>query len=166
MSKAASRDLSRVSELSRDVSLVHCDCVSNERVDMAKSLPISGRSVGSSPSIFDLGNAVHLCFDRYDMFQIMVRCFFTGSDELIGGMRSALNQKSATELGDLAHQLKGTICYFSAPVPLAAIKRLEDIGRSGVLSDAEEALNDVVRLVSLLKTALAPHFEPASADDE
>jgi CheY-like chemotaxis protein/HPt (histidine-containing phosphotransfer) domain-containing protein len=107
--------------------------------------------------VFDLDEAVSKCFGKYELFQEMAGCLFCEADSLVEQMRAALSNGDRTELADTAHRLKGTVAYLGAPPALEATRRVEDIGRSGDLSAAPDALEKLAMELDRLKDALDGH---------
>jgi CheY-like chemotaxis protein len=106
---------------------------------------------------FDLNVAVSKCFGEYTMFQEMVECFFGEVTPLLEWMRTALANGDAAEMGNAAHRLKGTVTYLGAPPALDATQRVEQVGRSGDLTGAARAIDQLEHQVDDLKAALAPY---------
>ena len=65
------------------------------------------------PTVFDLDDAVKHCFGMHDIFQEMAECLLCEADPLLEQMRTALATGSATEMGNAAHRLKGTVGYLA-----------------------------------------------------
>jgi two-component system, sensor histidine kinase and response regulator len=108
-------------------------------------------------SVFDLDDAVTHCFGNYRLFQDMVGCLFGEGDALLEQMRTALANGNATEMGNVAHRLKGTVCYLGAAPALEANRRVEEMDKAGNLEGAAEAIHQLTEQVEILKAALAPH---------
>jgi HPt (histidine-containing phosphotransfer) domain-containing protein len=100
---------------------------------------------------------VSKCFGKYTMFQEMVECFFGKAASLLEQMRTALPKGDATEMGNTAHRLKGTVAYLGAPPALDATGRVEQVGRSGDLTDAVEAIDQLEHQVDGLQGTLAQY---------
>jgi HPt (histidine-containing phosphotransfer) domain-containing protein len=112
-------------------------------------------------SCFDLDDAVKHCFGKYTMFQQMADCLFDEADPLVEQMRAALAAGQATELGNAAHRLKGTVAYLGAAPALDATRAVEQKGKSGELMSAGEAIQRLEQQLLLLKEELAPHRSAA-----
>ncbi len=108
-------------------------------------------------SVFDLDEAVRRCYGKYKMFQDMVGCFFDEADQLIEQMLRALGTGHATDLADTAHRLKGTVVYLGARAAADATRRVEQIGKSGDLTIAAEAIKQLEEQLDILRQALVPH---------
>ena len=107
--------------------------------------------------MFNLDEAVRRCFRKYELFQDMVGCLFDESDSLLEQMRTAINSGDAEELGFAAHRLKGTVVFLGASPAAAATRRVEQIGLSGEIGNAAEAIDQLQTQIELLKEAVAPH---------
>lgn len=107
--------------------------------------------------MFDLDEAVRRCYGKYKMFQDMVGCFFDEADQLIEQMLRALGTGHATDLADTAHRLKGTVVYLGARAAADATRRVEQIGKSGDLTIAAEAIKQLEEQLDILRQALVPH---------
>ncbi len=121
--------------------------------------PIDPRQPAPAPAanVFNLDEAVGRCFRKYELFQDMVECLFDESDSLLEQMRTELNNGDAEELGRAAHRLKGTVVFLGASPAADATMRVEQIGLSGELGNAAEAIDQLQTQLQLLKDALAPH---------
>jgi PAS domain S-box-containing protein len=108
-------------------------------------------------NVFNLDEAVKRCFHKYELFQDMVGCLFDESDSLLVQMRTALESQDAEELGRAAHRLKGTVVFLGAPPAADATKHVEQMGLSGELGNAAEAIDHLQTQIQLLKEAVAPH---------
>ena len=107
--------------------------------------------------VFNLDEAITRCFRKYELFQDMVGCLFDESDSLLEQMHAALKSGDAEELGRTAHRLKGTVVFLGAPPAADATMRVEQIGLSGELDNAAEAIDQLQTQLQLLKDALVPH---------
>ena len=102
------------------------------------------------------------CFDNYALFQDMVECLFDEADRLLARMRTALAAGNAKELGVAAHRLKGTVVYLGAAPALDATRRVERMGLSAELTDADDAIRQLDEQIAALKQALAAHRKAAA----
>ena len=109
------------------------------------------------PGLFDMEDAVGKCYGNRNMFQEMVGCFFDEADALLTKLRAVLDRGEASVLADTAHRLRGTIVYLGARPASESARRVEQIGRSGELAVAGEAMESLAKEIQRLKEALAPH---------
>jgi signal transduction histidine kinase/CheY-like chemotaxis protein len=110
---------------------------------------------------FDRDEAVRRCFGKYEMFQEMVSGFFDEADPLVQQMRIAVRNGDAGELGRLAHRLKGTVVFLASQSAEDATRRIEQLGRSGELTNGIAAIDELERQLRVLKEALASYLPPA-----
>jgi protein-histidine pros-kinase len=106
-----------------------------------------------------LDDAVSKCFGKYHLFCDMVGCLFDEAAPLLERMRAALAGGDAAELADVAHRLKGTVGYLGAATAFEAVRRVEQIGRTGALADAPEAIDQLEEQLNRLEEALLPHHK-------
>ncbi len=116
----------------------------------------AGQVPAGDMSVFDLDGAVRSCFGKYHLFQEMVGCLFCEADPLLAQMRKALADGNATEVGNAAHRLKGTVGYLGAVPALDATQRVEQLGTSGDLTGATQAIQQLEEQLAILKQALRP----------
>jgi CheY-like chemotaxis protein len=121
-----------------------------------------GDGTGVFSGAFNRDEALRRCLGEQSMFEEMVECFFCEAEPLIQQAQAALSRGSAADAGRAAHRLKGTVCYLGAAPAMAALQRLEQIGKSGDLNHAPEALQQLEVQIGLLSAELSLH-RPASA---
>jgi CheY-like chemotaxis protein len=114
----------------------------------------------SQPAVFDLAEAARKCFGKREVFEQMVARLFDEAGPLLAQMREALARGDGAELAASAHRLKNTVVYLAAgPVP-DATRRVEQIGKSGDLTTAFQAIEELEQRLESLKTALAARRRP------
>jgi CheY-like chemotaxis protein len=109
---------------------------------------------------FNLGDAIGKCFGRESVFRDMVTCCFDESHVAVAEMRSRIAAGGAgagDQLAAAARRLKGTLVYLAAPRVLETIRRVEQIGQSGDLTQANTTVDVLERQLSHLMEALAPY---------
>jgi HPt (histidine-containing phosphotransfer) domain-containing protein len=74
--------------------------------------------------------------------------------KLIEKLRQAVEQSDAVELERAAHALKGSVANFSARTAVKAALTLEEMGRSGNLAGAREALATLESVFEALRPEL------------
>jgi two-component system sensor histidine kinase/response regulator len=84
----------------------------------------------------------------------IVELFGVESAKLMKRIRDAITSEDASELQRAAHTLKGSVRIFGAERPAAAAQRLETMGREKNLLDAEQAWQELVKEIELLKPLL------------
>ena len=116
-----------------------------------------GEGSSAEPPLFDLDEAVERCFGQHRLFQKMVDSLFQEAASLLDEMRAALAHGDREKLAAAAHRLKGTVVYLAAGPAAEAAARVEQIGRSGDLDTAPDALGQLSARLDALKAALAVH---------
>ncbi|NUQ62479.1 MAG: Hpt domain-containing protein [Pirellulales bacterium] len=96
----------------------------------------------------------------------MLGCLYDAADELVARIRAAARQSDLEELGRLAHRPKGTVVYLGAPTATAAAHQVEQLGKSGDLAGAAEAIDALERHLKDLKEALNSHRAAGHADHD
>ena len=85
----------------------------------------------------------------------LIRFFLEDSPELLQCLRQNLDQENPAEVERAAHSLKGLAANFGAEQAVKAAFKLEQIGHSGKLADAPEALvkleQELERLTNVLR---------------
>ena len=84
----------------------------------------------------------------------IVELFAIESDKLMKRIREAITSGDASELQRVAHTLKGSVRIFGAERPAAAAQQLETMGREKNLLYAEQAWQELVKEIELLKPLL------------
>ncbi|MHB8900274.1 MAG: response regulator [Thermoguttaceae bacterium] len=112
---------------------------------------------GSDTSVFDLDEALRMCFGQYEIVKEMIGCLLDEADSLLTSMRAAIDNAHGQALADAAHRLKGTIVYLGASRAAEATRQVEEIGRSGDFTDADKAIGQLEEAIDGLKAALAGH---------
>ena len=79
-----------------------------------------------------------------DLLREITCLFLTEYPRLIDEIQSAVDTGDATRLERAAHSLKGSVSNFGAPAATEAAYRLESIGRKLQMTQAAEALEELV----------------------
>lgn len=108
----------------------------------------------SSPPVFDRAEALRHCYDQEQHLRNMMESFFTDSPQLLARMRAALDKGDSADLAAAAHRLKGTTIYLGAALAQNAAQHVEQIGISGDLSEAAEAIAGLEHEVRRLEECL------------
>jgi CheY-like chemotaxis protein len=125
----------------------------------------AGKATAAAETVLCLEEALARLDGRRELFQEMVAFFFRDSPAVLDGIRSGLQDGSATALDRHAHKLMGTLLYLGAEPALQAARRVETIGRLGNLTEAAEAVSHLERELSRLEEALAPYYPAGRQDD-
>lgn len=110
--------------------------------------------------IFNLNEAVRVCYGKYELFREMASSFFDEAEPLLARMDTALAAGDAKTLTETAHRLKGTLIYLGAARAAQAARHLEQRGLAADLPAATAALEELRRESALLRAALTPHRKP------
>jgi len=108
----------------------------------------------SPAPVFLPDEAIRRCFGSEGIFHDMVACLFDEADPLLRAMRESLAREDGPELASAAHRLKNTVVYLAAGRAAEATGRVEQLGRSGQLGKAAEAVLDLECELARLKDAL------------
>lgn len=134
-----------------------------ERISPANSPPRRphGEAEPASDAPFQLEEAVRRCFGKYELFRDMAGCLRDETEPLLREMHQAVASGDPKRLALAAHRLKGTVVYLSAPTAVEATRRVEQMGLSGELPHAQEAIDELRCQLEILNRALAPHHKDA-----
>jgi HPt (histidine-containing phosphotransfer) domain-containing protein len=91
------------------------------------------------------------------LFQEMVGCLFDEANPILSRIEAALDRGDGAEIADAAHRLKGTVVYLGAGPAATATIRVEQIGRAGNLSQADDAIRQLAGEIQRLESALTPY---------
>ncbi len=108
-----------------------------EGLNCAGNKPEQSRAV---EQIMDINAAMEQVDGDMDLFREIASLFRDNSPALMGEIREAIGRGDGEALEHAAHTLKGSVGNFAAMVAYDAALRLEMIGRSGDLSEADRAL--------------------------
>ena len=89
-----------------------------------------------------------------DLLREIAGIFLTEYPRLIDEIQSAVDKGDAIRLERAAHSLKGSVSNFGAPAATEAAYRLESIGRKLQMTQAAEALEDLVLQFQQLRPEL------------
>jgi HPt (histidine-containing phosphotransfer) domain-containing protein len=96
-----------------------------------------------------------------DFLSELFDSYFTSSPELIADMRQAIASGEAPRLQRAAHSLKSGSANFGALAFAAQCRELEDIGKTGDLSGAEEKVEALEAAYSGVEAALQARLQSA-----
>jgi CheY-like chemotaxis protein len=89
-----------------------------------------------------------------ELLKDVVRLFLDDYPKLFNGVRGAAERCDAQGMEREAHKLKGSVANFAAPAAFEAALRLEMMGRSGHLGQANEALGQLESALDELRPLL------------
>jgi HPt (histidine-containing phosphotransfer) domain-containing protein len=103
---------------------------------------------------YDPDEALRRCYDNPELVQEMARSLFDEADQLLEELRRGARDRDAIALERVAHRLRGTTVYLGAKPAAGASLRVEQIGASGDLATASDAIDALERELVRLKAAL------------
>jgi HPt (histidine-containing phosphotransfer) domain-containing protein len=80
-----------------------------------------------------------------ELLRELIAVFETEFPEMLANATRAIENHDTAQLERVAHKIKGTVTQFSASVAVAAARELEQLGRSGTLTDAAGVLEKLKR---------------------
>ncbi len=97
-------------------------------------------------------------FDNVDgdpeLLEEIVSLFFESTSEILETIRAAVTQANSESLNSSAHQLKGALANVGAKAATEAANDLENMGRSGMLTGLERAMQSLETEMSRLEPEL------------
>ena len=103
----------------------------------------------------DLDSALERAMGNKDFLDKMINGFIKSMPEQIESLRGLIKQEDGDALRKGAHSLKGASANLSMSGLSAAAFRLEQMGRDGELSEADQALGELGRQFEVLEEFLA-----------
>ena len=91
---------------------------------------------------------------RADLLKHVVEVFLEDAPATLARLKQAIQAGNGTEVAAIAHSLKGSVGLFSQGQAFEGIRRLEQVGKSGDLSQAETMRAEVEDSVARLTTEL------------
>jgi two-component system, sensor histidine kinase and response regulator len=110
-------------------------------------VPAAGGSV-------DRGSLLTAFGGRMDLLKHVVDVFLEDTPSILTRLEQALQNTNAADVTSAAHALKGSVGLFSQGEAYECARRLEQLGRSGDLTDGESVLKELLVSVSKLTTEL------------
>lgn len=118
--------------------------------------PVAPTTPSHSVSVFSLDDALGRC-GNYELFQEMVKYFFSDAKPVLEEIRDALHGSDAVRVARAAHRLRGTMLYLGGQSAIAASKELERAATAGDLKTVAGAIDALETQVDLLRQSLEPH---------
>jgi len=106
---------------------------------------------------FNLNEAMARLDGKFGLFREMAGFFFSDGMQLLPEIRAAAAAGNATAVEKKAHRLKGTVLYLGAKAATETVARVETLGRSGDLADADAAIRSMEEELTRLAAALRPY---------
>ena len=104
--------------------------------------------------IFDAAELTEEYEGDEDLLAEMVNSYFELAPRLMDDLRTAVGRSDTAAVASIAHTLKGGCGNFFAKAAFEAALRLENMGKEGDLSGAEEALQKLRQELERLREAL------------
>jgi len=114
---------------------------------------------GSSAAVFDQQAVLERVDGDKELLQEIVDLFLAEAPELLSTIRESIACRDSITLEHAAHSLKGTVSSLGAGAAREAALRLEIVGRSRDLQNAEVARVELEREITSLTRALANFTE-------
>jgi PAS domain S-box-containing protein len=125
--------------------------------EAADQLPLGDRPL----DVFDQAMALEQMGDEVDLLSELSTLFANDCPRRLVDIRQAITLGDSKQVERIAHTLKGTASNFGARATVAAARRLEEMGRSKDLAEAEAAYTaleiEVERLIAALTSYAAQH---------
>lgn len=117
--------------------------------------------VNQSPPAIDEEAILELVGGDTLLLRDLVALFLDEAPGMIARIRAAIDSEDAGRLGFAAHEFKGAASYFAAAATVEAARRLEEMGRDGILTRAEDTFRILETELARLGTALSELVAPA-----
>jgi len=89
----------------------------------------------------------------------LVETFLDDCEVYMTALRTAVEENDAKTLQEEAHGLKGAVANLKAEPAREAARRLEELGRSGSIDEADRALEHLESEIKRLRAALTEMLE-------
>ncbi len=127
--------------------------------------PVERKAADDDAAVLNPEEGVRRCYNKPEMFEAMVDCFFTDRGSLLPQMHQALERGDLTEVGQIGHRLKGTVVYLGADRAREAAARLERFAyQEGAAVEAAEAVQVLEREIEVLSRALLAYRARGTTD--
>lgn len=114
--------------------------------------PISSDS--NQLSVIDINEVLSRVDGDKELLKDMIDLFIEGCPEMLNSIREAIANGNALELERSAHKLKGSVGNFAAKAAFEAALKLEQIGRSGDISNVNEVYASLMKQMENLMPVL------------
>lgn len=91
--------------------------------------------------------------------ETLVETFLDDCETYMSALRTAVEEGDAAVLEEEAHGLKGAVANLQAEPAWEAARRLEEVGRSGAVNEADRALDRLETEIGRLRSTLAEMVE-------
>ncbi len=93
-----------------------------------------------------------------DGLREIIDMYLTKADELLTDLQAAIEVGAAEDVKRLAHRLAGSSVVCGVTAMIQPLRALEQRGREGQLSDAEQLLAQAVRRLEMCRRLLAEYL--------
>ena len=93
-----------------------------------------------------------------DELRKLIDMYLTRADGLLKGLQAAIEMGAATEVKHLAHGLAGSSVVCGVTAVVQPLRALEQRGREGQLSDADQLLAQTVQRLEVCRRLLAKYL--------
>jgi two-component system, sensor histidine kinase and response regulator len=103
--------------------------------------------------VFNLAEIMRIAGDDLEFVKELLTCFFDVAPAQVEKIRQAIIEHDAAAVSYNAHAIKGAAGNIRAETTSKAARKLEEIGKEGDLSNADEALSNLEVELEKLKMA-------------
>ena len=93
-----------------------------------------------------------------DDLQELIELYLEQADQLMGGLRTAVQTGAAKQVDELAHKLAGSSAVVGVKAMIQPLRALEKLGREGQLAGSEQLLTDAAARLELCRRLLAEYL--------
>jgi HPt (histidine-containing phosphotransfer) domain-containing protein len=93
-----------------------------------------------------------------DDLRELIDMYLDQADEIMGGLRTAVQAGAAAEVNDLAHKLAGSSAVVGAAAVVQPLRTLEHLARDGQLSGSDKLLAEANERLELCRRLLAEYL--------
>jgi CheY-like chemotaxis protein len=127
--------------------------------ELVSELLQSGQDLDPKPpgtpiEVLDKRSALEFIGGDQQLLSQLCETFLEQSPKLLNSVRQAVQDRRPQEVSMLAHTIKGSVSIFAARKATDAASRLEQIGKSNDLSQADEAVESLTQELARLQPEL------------
>jgi HPt (histidine-containing phosphotransfer) domain-containing protein len=112
----------------------------------------------SKEALLDMELLNEMAAIRGDGLRGLIDMYLTQADELLKDMQSAIEVGAAEDVKRLAHKLAGSSLVCGVTAMVQPLRALEQQGREGQLSDADQLLAQTVQRLEVCRRLLAEYL--------
>ena len=108
--------------------------------------------------MIDFDQLQSACGGDADLMRELMDMYFGQADQIMPGLRQAIQTGAVADVNHLAHKLAGSslACGLSAIVP--PLRQMEQGAKQGNLDGAEAAMAEAIKSLELLRQAVQDHL--------